>query len=132
MTGILDLETLLKNMEPSIGENDFVYCTLDVVLNDVILSLDPDAIIKEAEGLTLILKKDIADKNLLEYEGVYKKITLNVHSSLEAIGLTAAFSKALTNVDISANVVAGFYHDHIFVPEVDVEKAFSALKTLSE
>ena len=74
MTGILDLDTLLKSMEPSIGEDDFVFCTLDVVLNDVILGLDPEAIIKEAEGLTLILKKEVADKNLFEYEAFIRKL----------------------------------------------------------
>ncbi|MDG1438394.1 MAG: ACT domain-containing protein, partial [Emcibacteraceae bacterium] len=68
-------------------------------------------------------------KNLFEYEGIYKKITLNVHSSLEAVGLTAAFSNALTQAGISANVIAGYYHDHIFVPVNDVQKAMVALNS---
>ena len=132
MSGIVELSVLLKEMTPELQGGEFVFCTLDIVINDVLLSLDPEAIIKEAEGLTLILKEDVAKKNLFEYDGVYKKISLKVHSSLEAVGLTAAFSKALTDVNISANVVAGYYHDHIFVSVADVEKAMLALKQLSQ
>ncbi len=59
------------------------------------------------------------------------RITLNVHSALEAVGLTAAVATALTREGISANVVAAYYHDHIFVPEVDAERALEALRALS-
>jgi uncharacterized protein len=58
-------------------------------------------------------------------------ITLTVHSALEAVGLTAAFSKALADVNISCNVVAGYYHDHIFVPQQDAEKAMAVLESLA-
>ena len=54
-------------------------------------------------------------------------ISLNVHSSLDAVGLTAAFSNRLAEYGISANVVAGFYHDHIFVHSELAEKAIRAL-----
>jgi hypothetical protein len=60
-----------------------------------------------------------------------RQITLKVHSSLEAVGLTAAFSRALTEAGISANVVAAYYHDHIFVPATDAERAIEALRQLS-
>jgi hypothetical protein len=58
-------------------------------------------------------------------------ITLNIHSSLEAYGLTAAFSNALAEANVSCNVVAGVYHDHIFVPRNDADKAMTVLKKLS-
>jgi hypothetical protein len=58
-------------------------------------------------------------------------ISLDVHSSLEAVGLTAAFATALGNEGISANVIAAYYHDHIFVPTADAERAVAALKALS-
>jgi len=61
-----------------------------------------------------------------------RQITLTVHSSLEAVGLTAAFATELTRHGISANVVAGYYHDHIFVGAGDAERAVAALQGLSE
>ena len=72
--------------------------------------------------------RDENNKNI-NYESVYKLISLNVHSSLDAVGLTAAFSTKLAEKNISANVVAAYYHDHIFVPE---EKAEQALAAISE
>lgn len=60
-----------------------------------------------------------------------RQITLTVHSSLDAVGLTAAFATELTRHGISANVVAGYYHDHIFVAEKDAERAVAALEALS-
>jgi hypothetical protein len=55
---------------------------------------------------------------------------LTVHSSLEAVGLTAAVSKALTEANISCNVVAAYYHDHIFVPVKDAKQAMRVLEKL--
>lgn len=69
---------------------------------------------------------------LIVYDYVCKWITLQVHSALEAVGLTAAFAVELGEHNISANVVAGFYHDHIFVSESDGENAVKVLKGLSE
>jgi hypothetical protein len=57
---------------------------------------------------------------------------LQVHSSLEAVGLTAIISGKLASYDISANVIAGFYHDHVFVPEQDAEQALELLNNLSK
>ena len=87
---------------------------------------------REKEGITLILKKEIADKLNLNYSLITSWITLTIHSSLEAVGLTAAFSKALADNGISCNVVAAFYHDHIFVDQKETEKAMMILNTFSE
>ena len=82
---------------------------------------------RENEGHTIILKKELAKRLQLEYSFIASWITLTVHSSLEAVGLTAAFSAALTEENISCNVVAAFYHDHIFVDKRDAEKAIRSI-----
>ena len=82
---------------------------------------------KEQEGITIIIKKELADTQHLKYPFVAAWITLTVHSSLEAVGLTAAFSVALTQQGISCNVVAAFFHDHIFVEKKQREKAMEIL-----
>ncbi|MBT5187295.1 MAG: ACT domain-containing protein [Kordiimonadaceae bacterium] len=131
MTGIVELKELLKNMEPVLYEGEFVFCTVEKKLNEEILKLEPIGTFCEEEGLTLILSKSKADQNNLSYAGVFCQISLKVHSSLEAVGLTAAFSNALKNVGVSANVIAGYYHDHIFVPKDHAEIALKALRGIS-
>lgn len=129
MTGETNLTALLKNMTPVLNEGDYVYCTILSVQ-----SIDTAHILglfKEAEGFTIILKKEIADQLQLEYSYVAAWITLAIHSSLEATGLTAAFATALAQEGISCNVVAAYYHDHIFVAKEDADRAMSALKKLS-
>ena len=78
--------------------------------------LDPIATVREDEGLTLVVSQAEADAAGLSYEAPQAWITLRVHSSLAAVGMTAAVSAALTQEGISCNVVAAVHHDHIFVP----------------
>jgi len=130
MTGEKDLNTLLKTMKPKHNIGDYVFC----ITNDLTI-VNPDDVIllfKEQEGNTIIIKKELADSLKLEYSFVASWITLTIHSSLEAVGLTAAFSKALSEEGISCNVVAAFYHDHIFVDKKDTEKAMEILNKFSE
>ncbi|TCL65165.1 ACT domain-containing protein [Rhizobium sp. BK251] len=131
MTGITDLSVLLASMEPSLVEGEFVYCTVPAGSLDQYLQLQPIGIFHEVEGVTLILPIEAAGNAGLGAGIAMRCITLNVHSSLEAVGLTAAVSAALTKEGISANVVAGYYHDHIFVPTADAERAVAALRSLS-
>ena len=76
------------------------------------------------------MTKDKADELKVEYSGVFKCITLSVHSSLDAVGLTAAVATKLTQSNISANVVAAYYHDHVFVASKDAEQALADLNAL--
>lgn len=87
---------------------------------------------REPEGWTLILPQTIADAHSYAYTVLFAWITLDVHSSLEAIGLTASFSHTLAHAGLSCNVIAGYYHDHIFVPYTEREKALHALQALSQ
>ncbi|OBX18202.1 MULTISPECIES: ACT domain-containing protein [Bizionia] len=130
MSGEKNLETLLKSMKPKHNVGEFVFCKTDnldeINLSQIIMTF------KEAESITLITKKEIADQLNLDYSFIASWITLTVHSSLEAVGLTAAFSKALTEHGISCNVVAAYYHDHIFVDKKDTEKAMEILNAFSK
>ncbi len=126
MSGETNLEKLLRTMEPQLNAGEYVFCTIkdsnNVSLVDCILTF------REAEGLTLVMEKGRADKLQLKYTFVAAWITLTVHSSLEAVGLTAAFSSALAAVGISCNVVAGYYHDHLFVDKKDAARAMEVLR----
>jgi len=130
MPGEIDLNKLLQNMEPKLNEGEFAFCT--VASFQHASALEPLCMFQEDEGMTVILPKQKADEASLLYPGIYSWITLTVHSSLDAVGLTAAVSKALTEANISCNVVAAYYHDHIFVPVKDARGAMDVLKNLSK
>jgi len=130
MAGETNLDNLLRNMTPLLNEGDYVYCTVTDI--DTIDIKNVLGIFKEEEAVTVILKKEIADQLGLKYEYIAAWITLTIHSSLEATGLTAAFAAALAKEGISCNVVAAYYHDHIFVSKKDAERAMEALKQLAK
>jgi hypothetical protein len=86
---------------------------------------------REVEGITLIVRKETADRLNLPYAFVAARITLGVHSSLAAVGLTAAVATALAKEGISCNMVAAYYHDHVFVESKDLARALIVLTKLS-
>ncbi|MDO7170583.1 ACT domain-containing protein [Mariniflexile sp. AS56] len=130
MKGETNLSKLIASMTPELNDGAYVFTTVKDV------SVIPREItlfeFKEKEGVTVVLERSQADALHLEYHFVAAWITLLIHSSLEAVGLTAAFSNALTEHNISCNVVAGYYHDHIFVGTGDAIKAMSVLTALAE
>ena len=129
MNGERNLAVLLQQMDPELNTGEYVFCTIPYEVNsatgNVLFSF------KEKEGLTVVVSRKDADTAGLHYSLVCSWITLRVHSSLEAVGLTAAFSTALAKAGISCNVVAAYYHDHIFVPVKDATKAMEVLKSCS-
>ena len=129
MAGETNLDNLLRNMTPLLNEGDYVYCTVTDI--DTIDIKNVLSVFKEGEAVTVILKKEIADQLGLKYEYIAAWITLTIHSSLEATGLTAAFAATLAKEGISCNVVAAYYHDHIFVAKKDAGRAMTALKNLA-
>ena len=131
MSGITELDLLLKTLEPTLLEGEFVYATVPHDRMSDCLALQPIGIFREAEGLTLILAKEKADAAGLAASAPMRCITMMVHSALEAVGLTAAMATALTKAGISANVVAAYYHDHIFVPAADAKRAVETLHALA-
>ena len=130
MPGESDLNIILKTLKPFLHDGEYVFCQVPdqypVDVNDII------SYFKEAEGVTIILSKITADRFKLPYSFVSAWITLTVHSSLESVGLTAAFSNALAAAGISCNVVAACFHDHIFVDIKDAQKAMKILEDFSK
>ncbi len=125
--GETDLKKMLETLEPILSQERCVYCFQAYPFT-------PDfplwASIREDEGLTLIMQQEDADRQGFSYEGVWRRITLSVHSSLHAVGLTAHVSRVLADAGISANIVAGYYHDHIFVQVESADLACRLLKQL--
>lgn len=129
MAGETALATLLRSMSPQLNDGDYVFCTL--ADNRIPPGCAPVGSVREAEGLTLILEREQAEQAGLAFDYVAAWITLNVHSALEAVGLTAAFATALGQAGISCNVIAGYYHDHLFVGRADAERTLQVLRQLA-
>ena len=115
MEGERDLSRLLQSLDPKLHSERYSFsATLEPALQD-----GQFALVREAEGLTSI-RPDPA--------GEWARISLGVHSSLVAVGLTAALSSRLADAGISANIVAGLFHDHLFVPWGRREEALGLLR----
>jgi len=115
LKGETNLENLLASMSPALTGGEYVFCTIRNAKYGDYADARPLASFAEEEGLTLVLLRDVAELFGLSYEGIFRCITLGVHSSLEAVGLTAAVSGKLAAHGIAANVIAAYFHDHIFV-----------------
>ena len=124
MSGSVDLSEMLRSLSVSRRVGRFTICTVDETVS---LDSGVEAIIREAEGVTVVTTVEAAQRNgwAIDFEAAW--LTLDVHSSLKAVGLTAAVSTALTRVGISCNVIAGFYHDHLLVP---LDRAAQAIECL--
>jgi hypothetical protein len=128
VTGLTDLDEMIASLEPVLREGEFVFVTVG---GSGANGLPAEATIREDEGVTVVLLREHADEAGLEYDFVARWITLTVHSSLSAVGLTAAFATALGEAGISCNVLAAFHHDHILVPVDDAARAMEALRELA-
>lgn len=126
MTGETDLGRMLANLDAQARPGDFVMVTFEEAP-----PLTVDALVQEREGVTVVVKREIADSQSWDYDVVLSWITLQVHSSLEAVGLTREVSRALAEEGIPANMLAGYFHDHVLVPSDRRADALSALGSLS-
>jgi uncharacterized protein len=123
VTGETDLDTLLRSLQPVLNPGTYIFATYagdpppDTIAKAVVT-------VREAEGTTVVVPavRDESQSSLMAW------ITLRVHSSLEAVGLTAAVASRLAHEGIACNVVAGYYHDHLFVP---VDRAGNAMAALA-
>lgn len=128
MTGERDLAELLRGMSPQLRPGRYVFTTVRGESPD---GVTPVVTVAEDEGSTLVLPQEQADAAGLAYDYVAAWITLRVHSALEAVGLTAAVATELARAGVSCNVVAGYHHDHLFVPHERGAEAVAALERLT-
>ncbi|MCY1127326.1 ACT domain-containing protein [Frigidibacter sp. RF13] len=124
------LERLLSGMRPVLHAEEYGYGQLapDTPLP---AGLVPFATVAEEEGLTIVAPVADLVRHDIRHEAGWARISLSVHSDLSAVGLTAAFASALAREGISANVVAGLFHDHLFLQWDRRDDAMAALVALS-
>src|SRR5262245_27881096 len=130
MTGETDLNKLLSGMRPRLQDGIFVFASLaaGAALPPEIV---PVMIFREAEGTTLILEEGQAIQTGLEASFRSRMITLEIHSSLDAVGFLAAITRRLAAAGMGVNPVSAFYHDHLFVPADQAEEAVELLERLA-
>ncbi len=129
LNGEVELTRLMAGMEPVLDQDEYVFVTANAPSIDqmqaAIMSF------RESEGVTLIVPKQWAENNNLTYAYPCRKITLNIHSSLDAIGFLAKITEGLASKNISVNVVSAFYHDHLFVEPSSADAAMVLLKSMA-
>lgn len=131
LSGERNLKRLLASMQPELSPGVFVFVTTDRPVSDI----PAEAVLmsfREREGLTLILVQDAAARAGLSGVFPCRMITLNVHSSLDAVGFLAAITTRLATAGMGVNPVSAFFHDHLFVPAERADEAMSILLRLSE
>jgi len=118
---------MIAALEPELRPGRFVFCHGP---QDSWWDLEPIAMFREAEGVSLILEQRRAQAAGIAGDEVMGLITLNVYSALTGVGLTAAVSSALAAAGIACNMVAALRHDHVFVPFERAGEALSILRGL--
>lgn len=128
--GEMSLDVLLKTMQPVLDDELYVFATVKETFDYA--ALKPRLMFVEKEGVSLIITKSQATDAGIAYEFPCRMITLNVHSSLEAVGFLARISNRLAAKQMGVNPVSGFYHDHLFIPEDRAEDAMAELLSMTE
>jgi hypothetical protein len=122
-----DLATLIRSMSPRLMAGTFVF----VSTNAIHAGVHPVMTFRETEGTTLIVPQDQATAAGLRASFPSRMITLEIASSLEAVGFLAAITAALASAGIAVNPVSAFHHDHLFVPEARADAAMAILRAMA-
>ena len=128
MSGIADLKETLSSIKVSCDGIEYGFASIennaDIDRNKVL------ATFQENGRVALIASAEYLSAQKIEQEGPYAKLTIDIHTSLELVGLTAVLATKLADNGISANVVAAFYHDHVFVPYERKDEAVRLIESL--
>ena len=124
MPGERDLGTLLRDLRPVLHPAEFVFAIHQEITGN------PVCIFREREGLTLILERAEAEHLGIPFTFPCRMITLEIHSSLEAVGLLARITAALAERSIPVNAVSAYFHDHLFISTDRAEEAMKVLAFL--
>ena len=127
---VSDLEEMLRGLAPTLDETVYVFASSPERSRFETLSAVARGVFVEEEGTTFILPSEVARAHGLAIETPLRRIILNVHSSLEGVGLTARVSSELASAGIPCNIVAAFHHDHVFVPEAMALDALGILREI--
>lgn len=114
-----------RDIQPELSAEPYVFAA-----GEPLPAASPFAVIREDEGVTVILTRADADRAGLPYDYVAARITLRVGSALTDVGLTALFSRTLAASGISCNVIAGRAHDHLFVDWDQAARVLALLRDL--
>ncbi|MBN7821961.1 ACT domain-containing protein [Bowmanella yangjiangensis] len=128
MSAISNLDVLISSMQPELQGPCYVFAFLP---HHSPLPEGAKMLFEEQEGWTAILPIEQAKVLGLHYEFACRMITLNVHSSLDAVGFLARITRHLAALGMGVNPVSAFFHDHLFVPAERAEEALAALRQLS-
>jgi hypothetical protein len=128
MSGERDLATLLRGLSATLHPETYVFATVDAVPPGI----TPRMVFVEDEGTTLICTRAQAEAAGIPHTFPCRMITCNVHSALEAVGFIAHIATRLANAGMGVNPVAGYYHDHLFVPEGREADALAVLRAIAE
>ena len=129
MTGETNLDELVRSMSAVLVEGLYVFVTAQH--DQKLDGIEPRMTFREAEGTTYILLKSEAETQGLSYEFPCRMITLNIHSSLEAVGFMARIATELAKHDMGVNPVSGYFHDHLFVPDGRQDDAMKVLNEMA-
>lgn len=128
--GETNLRNLLGSMRPLLNDGVFVFVTMPA--NDPLPSgVDPIMSFRETEGRTLIITEQEAATLGLPATFHCRMVTLQIHSSLEAVGFLAAITTRLAAAGMGVNPVSAFYHDHLFLAVHHIDEAMRLLKELA-
>jgi hypothetical protein len=130
MAGETDLARLLAGLSPRLDETVYVFATLPDGSPEP-AEIAPLMRFAEAEGATLVLPREQAERAGLGFTFPCRRIVLEIHSSLEAVGFLAAILPRLAAAGIGVNPVSAFNHDHLFVPEARAAEAMAILEAIA-